>query len=164
MPGVTLEPQLRPEFLGPEPAQVVICGAASALYDSGRQKILEGSIASLTDIIKVALVTNAYSPAPTTDIWYTAISANVVGTDQTLGSVTTTAGVFDAADSTWSGGAAPPSSATPITYVVIYKSTGTAGTSPLIGIIDTATNLPLTPNGGSVVMQWANTSNRIFKL
>ena len=32
--------------------------------------------------------------------------------------------------------------------IVIYKDTGTEATSPLLAMIDTATGLPITPNGG----------------
>jgi hypothetical protein len=47
---------------------------------------------------------------------------------------------------------------------VIYKDTGTAATSPLIAYIDTATGLPVTPNGGDITVTWDNGSNKIFKL
>jgi hypothetical protein len=39
--------------------------------------------------------------------------------------------------------------------LVIYIDTGTAGTSRLIGFIDTGvTNLPVTPNGGDISITW----------
>ena len=42
---------------------------------------------------------------------------------------------------------------------------GTESTSNLIAYMDTGmTGLPVTPNGGDITVQWANTSNRIFKL
>jgi hypothetical protein len=46
----------------------------------------------------------------------------------------------------------------------IYQHTGTESTSRLICNIDTATGLPVTPNGGNIVLQWDSGSNRIFKL
>jgi hypothetical protein len=48
--------------------------------------------------------------------------------------------------------------------LVIYKDTGSAATSPLIAYIDTATGLPVTPNGADVTVTWDNGSNKIFKL
>jgi hypothetical protein len=39
-----------------------------------------------------------------------------------------------------------------------------ASSSPLICIFDTATNLPVTPNGGDITIQFDNGTNKIFKL
>ena len=58
-------------------------------------------------------------------------------------------GVADAADVTLSTVTGDPSEA-----LVIYKHTGTEGTSILIAYIDSGTNLPVTPNGGDIVIQW----------
>jgi len=48
--------------------------------------------------------------------------------------------------------------------IVIYKHTGTESTSRLIAYIDTATGLPVTPNGGDITIQWDSGANKIFKL
>jgi hypothetical protein len=49
--------------------------------------------------------------------------------------------------------------------IVIYDDTpATEATKNLIAFIDTATGLPLTPNGGNVTVQWDAGANRIFKL
>ena len=68
-------------------------------------------------------------------------------------------GVFDADDLTFTAVTGDPSEA-----VIIYKHTGTESTSLLIAYIDTATGLPVTPNGGNIVVQWDNGANKIFKL
>jgi len=51
-----------------------------------------------------------------------------------------------------------------IEAIVLYKDTGTDSTSPLIAFIDTATGLPITPNGGDIIVTWDNGPNKIFKL
>ena len=51
-----------------------------------------------------------------------------------------------------------------IEAIVIYKDTGSEATSPLIAYIDTATGLPITPNGGDIIVTWDNGANRIFKV
>ena len=51
-----------------------------------------------------------------------------------------------------------------IEAIVLYKDTGTDATSPLIAFIDTATGLPITPNGGDIIVTWDNGANKIFKL
>jgi hypothetical protein len=38
--------------------------------------------------------------------------------------------------------------------LVIYKDTGSSATSPLIAYIDTGTNLPASPNGGDITIQY----------
>lgn len=131
---------------------------ANTLYDLGRQAFLSGSIAYLTDTIKVALVdTGVYTFSQAHQ--YQSSLTGVVGTAQTLGTKTATNGVADAADSTFTA----VSGAT-VEALVIYKDTGSAATSPLLAYIDTATGLPVTPNGGDITIVWDNGTNKIFKL
>ena len=133
---------------------------SNALYDLGREAFLSGSISWSGDTIKAALVDTAvYTVNLATHQFYSSVSSAVVGTPQTLGTKTVTAGVADAADVTYTSVTGASCEA-----IVIYKDTGVAGTSPLIAYIDTATNLPVTPNGGNIVIQWDNGSNKIFKL
>ena len=47
---------------------------------------------------------------------------------------------------------------------MIYRDTGTEATSPLIAYIDTATGLPITPNGGDIIVVWDDGANKIFRL
>ena len=141
---------------------------ANALYGKGKEKLLSSTSAiSLdTDTIKASLITNAYTPNMSTDEFYTSISSYLVGgasatmNTQTLASKTIALGVFDAADVTF------PSVTTGITakYVAIWKDTGTAGTSPLIALLDVITGFPLTTNGGDVTIQWDGGAYKIFSL
>src|SRR5437016_2205329 len=97
---------------------------ANAMYDKGRQAFLEGSIAILTDTIKVVLVKSTYTPNLATHQFLSDLGANTVGVASTLGTKTSTAGVFDAADVTLT---APPAGNV-CNYLAIYKDTGVAGT------------------------------------
>lgn len=133
---------------------------ASALYDKAREAFLGADIDWLADNIKVSLVrASAYTPNLATHDFFDDIPA-VVATSANLGSKTATAGVADAADVTFTTVAAGAA----IDYIVIWKDTGTPATSPLIALIDTATGLPVTPNGGDIIVQWDNGANKIFKL
>jgi hypothetical protein len=121
---------------------------ANILYPKGAEAILNGDIDWNTDTIKVALVdTGTYTYSAAHD--FLDDLSGVVGTAQTLGSVTTTGGVLDAANPTFTA----VSGAT-VEAVVIYKDTGSAGTSPLLVYIDSATGLPVTPNGGDITVEW----------
>jgi len=77
----------------------------------------------------------------------------------TLASKSITARVFDAADLVLSAVSGDPSEA-----IVLYKDTGNEATSRLIAYIDSATGLPVTPNGGDLNIGWDNGANKIFKL
>lgn len=132
----------------------------NALYTLGRQAFLDGDIDYSADTIKVALVNDSYTPNLATDQFYSTISSAVVGTPQTLASKTSTGGVADAADVSFSSVTAGNT----ITYLAIYKDTGNPATSPLIALIDTATGLPFETNGGNANVTWDNGANKIFKL
>ena len=134
---------------------------ANTLYDYCRQRFLESQINWMTDTIKVILVsTSAYTPQTAIHQYLADIpvSARIAG-PVTLTAKATTGGAADAADCTFTS----VSGAT-INAIVIYKDTGTEATSPLIAYIDTATGLPITPNGGDIIVTWDNGTNKIFKV
>lgn len=132
----------------------------NALYDHGRQAFLEGEIDWIADDIKVGLVTSGYSPNLATHQYYSAVVTFVISTPISLTSKTTTAGVANAANITF---VAPPVSET-VAYLVIYKDTGDDATSRLIALIDTATGLPVSTNGGDITVSWDTGSIKIFRI
>jgi hypothetical protein len=135
---------------------------ANALYDSARESFLSGDLDWLSDNIKVSLV-EGYTPDTSTHDFLddvTGAGGTLVATSGNLTSKTATDGVADADDVTLSEVPAGD----PCDHLVIYKDTGTPGTSNLIAVIDTATGLPLTPNGGDVTIAWDSGANKIFKL
>lgn len=143
--------------------RIIVAGGASAFYGKGLEHIGAAQMSFTSDTMKVALVTSAYSPNLSTHEVIGDLGATRVGTDQTLTTKTNTLGVFNADAATWSGGAAPATGQT-VAYLVIWKDSGTAGTSWLFGQIDTATNLPLSTNGGSVSVTWSTGANKLAKL
>jgi hypothetical protein len=134
---------------------------ANALFDKGREGFLDGSIDWDTNDIRIILVDEGTdNPNTATDDNLDDIGAGArVAVSNALDSPTVTSGVADAADEVLSA----VSGAT-VEDITIYKHTGTESTSRLIAKIDTATGLPLTPNGGDVTVAWDNGANKIFKL
>lgn len=136
---------------------------ASALYPLFKQSLLSQSpsVDLDTDTIKVALVNVStdytYSSAHQDKSSVTSYSGT---TDQTLGSVTVTNGVFDAADAVFTSVAISGSKT--VQAFVIYKDTGSAATSPLIAYIEGFT--AVTPNGGNITVQFDNGASKIFAL
>lgn len=132
---------------------------ANALFGKSRQLFLEGGIAILTDNIKLCFVDAAvYTPSIDVHDFLDDI-ASVIATSGNFANKTSTLGVFDADDVVVSS----VSGAT-FEYIVGYKDSGSAATSPLIMLIDTATGLPFTPTGNNVTVAWSNSAERIFKL
>ena len=134
---------------------------ANSLYDFGRQGFLEGAIDWDTDNVKAVLIDTAQYTVnlATHDNLDDVAVGSRISTSGNLASKTVVAGVADAADIVFTA----VTGAT-VEAIVLYKDTGTAGTSRLIAYIDTATGLPLTPNGGDVTIAWDNGTNKIFKL
>ena len=134
---------------------------ANTLYDFARQRFLEAQINWMTDTIKVILVsTTGYTPQTAVHQYLSDISGSArIAGPMTLTGKATTGGAADAQDATFTS----VSGAT-INAIVIYKDTGSEATSPLLAYIDTATGLPLTPNGGDVIVTWDNGTNKIFKV
>jgi hypothetical protein len=124
---------------------------ANRLYKKGKEAFATAAINWTSDNIKAVLVdSGAYTPNTTTDQFLSDITGSArIATSGNLASKTATLGVCDAADVTFTAVTGVQSE-----YVVIYKDTGTAGTSALIALFDTATGLPVTPNGGDITVVW----------
>lgn len=130
---------------------------ADVIYNSFKQKIMNGSIDLDTDTIKVALVTSSYTPNQDTHDNFDDVTNEVTGTGYTAGGAslankavtadtTDNEGVFDADDVTWS------SSTITARGAVVYKSTGTASTSPLICYLDFGSDQ--TSSSGNFTITW----------
>lgn len=134
---------------------------ANALFDKARQRFLEGQFNWTTDTIKAVLVDSG--------TFTVNLSAHEFLSDVGGGARISTSGAFTGKATT--GGAADANDVTftsvtgaSIEAIILYKDTGSDATSPLIAYIDTATGLPITPNGGDIIVTWDNGANRIFKL
>lgn len=136
---------------------------ANSLYDKGREGFLDGSIDYDTDTIKAALVNKTkytYSAAHT---YLTSIGSSArVGNPVALTSRTVTSGVAGAAATTFTSVTGATASA-----IVLYKDTGSSGTSRLIAYMDqtsTGGTFAVVPTGGNIVVQWSTGANKIFRL
>ncbi len=115
----------------------------------------------LANNIKAILVSNTYTPNFSTDEFLSIIPGGaILSTSTNLASKTLALGIFDADDVTFvavTGGSTG-------TYINLYKDTGVAGTSRLICSFDTGINLPVSTNGGDIVVQWPSGAGKIFTL
>lgn len=134
---------------------------SDALYAKAKEAFLSGLIDLVNDTIKCVLVDGAdYTPLLNADEFLEDVAAGArVGTPQTLASKTVTAGVFDAADVTFTA-----VSGDECEYILIYQDTGDEATSRLIALIDSASGLPVNPSGDNIVIQWSSGASKIFAL
>lgn len=134
---------------------------ASTLYDKARERFLKGEFNWQADVVKCLLVDSASYVVNLSTHEYLADVSNAarVATSGALTNKTTTGGAADADDLTFTNVTGPS-----IEVLILYKDTGVEATSPLIAYLDTGTGLPLTPNGGDVIVTWDNGVNRIFRV
>lgn len=128
---------------------------ANAIYPTYKNSLLQGDAnTALTGSgstgLYVALVdtgTYTYSAAHQ---FYSSLSG-VVGTDQEITTVTTTGGLIDGDNVTFSS-----VSGSSVEALVLYRKNAGANTTwRLIAYIDTSvTGLPVTPNGGDITVTW----------
>jgi hypothetical protein len=136
---------------------------ANALYDVGRQNFLEADIDWLANDIKVVSYDESDDPVDLVndDALDDILAAAREFTSGNLASKTSSLGVADAADLT---PAFTSASGDIFDSITLYYDSGVASTSLLICNIDTATGLPLTPDGGNIDITWSSGANKIFKL
>lgn len=134
---------------------------ANALYDTGRDAFLNGDIDWIADDIRGILIdTGLYSVDLVNHDFLDDIPAGARESAlEALSGQSTSAGIADADDLTF-----PLITGATIEAIILYKHTGTESTSQLIAYIDTATGIPVTPNGGDIIILWDNGANKIFKL
>jgi len=133
---------------------------ANALYAKAKEAFLSGLIDLTTDTIKATLLDSAdYTPDLAAHDFLDDVPSGARVATVTLTGKSVTGGVFDAADATFSSVTGDQCE-----YIISWQDTGTESTSRLIAIIDTATGLPITPNGADINIVWDNGSNKIFAL
>lgn len=143
---------------------------ASSLWNPGREGFMSGEIVWKASgaTIKAALVRGYTFDAThkfVSDV--TGAGGTLVATSAALSSLTNTDGVADAADVTFTSvaaGAAVPA-------IILFQSSAVGGGADvaasaqrLVAYLDTATGLPVTPNGQNISVAFDNGSSRVFKL
>lgn len=131
---------------------------ANALYPKFKELLLA---VLATNVVKVQLVdTSAYTYSAAHQNLSDVPSGARVGAAVALSSKSVTNGVFDAADSAWSGLTSAPS----IEALVFYIDTGTEGTSTLVYFMDTSAGLPIAAGATGGTVAWDNGADRIFAI
>ena len=137
---------------------------ANKLFPKYKQALLTAGVNLVTGTVKAQLVdTSAYTYSDTHQFLSDVPAAARFGNAATLANKTVVNGVFDADDALFTSVPAGSAGTTDKEEaIILYLDTGTPATSQLIYYIDTATGLPVTPNGGNIVASWD--PNGIFAL
>jgi hypothetical protein len=139
------------------PSATILVGSPSfTFYNTAKKFFLDGTIDIDTDNIKALLVTNVYT-FNKNQVYLNEITNEVTGAGYTTGGVLLTGNTvevdtaldlakFTANNPAWLG------SSFTFKSIILYKSTGTAGTSPLICYIDAGSDN--TASGQTVTIAW----------
>lgn len=130
----------------------------NALYPKYKEALLSTGVNLSSGNVKVLLIdTASYTYSASHQYLSDVATAARVATSGNLASKTVASGVFDAADLTIT----TVSGAT-VESIIMFRDSGTEGTSELVAYIDQGTGFVLTPSGGDVVITWS--ASGIFTL
>ena len=132
---------------------------ANALYPKAKEAFLNADIDMATDTITIALIDTGNYTFNSEHQFRSDISNDAVISSANLSNKTAVNGVFDADDATFTSVTGANCEA-----LIIFQNTGSQANSRLIAFIDSATGLPILPNGGDITVAFSSGSNRIFAL
>lgn len=133
------------------------------LSNAAREAFLGGDLAWDSDEFRVVLLDATYVFNAAHDNLDDVLAGARVAVSGALVSKTIANGIADAADVTY---VALPIGDT-ITQVWVYRHTGVESTSKLVAYYDTRGDgaaISVATNGGDVVVEWSNLTNRMFKI
>lgn len=139
---------------------------ANQLYTKAKQSLLGGELNLSSNVVTIALIdTDVYTFSASHQFRSSVPNTAVVATAN-LASKSITDGVFDAADVEF-----PFVTGANCEALILYHNTGNAeadgsrqADSNLVAYIDTATGLPILPNGGNITVKFSDGASKIFAL
>ena len=139
---------------------------ANQLYTKAKQALLGGELNLSSNVVTIALVDTAAYTFSASHEFRSSISNTAVVATANLASKTITSGVFDAADVVF-----PFVTGANCEALIVYHNTGDAensgvrqADSRLVVYIDTATGLPVLPNGGNITVKFSDGASKIFAI
>jgi len=134
---------------------------SNQLYPKAKEDFLAGNLNMTSNTITIALIdTDTYTFSSAHEDRADVPNGAVIA-EATLANKTVTSGVFDADDATFSTVSGANCEA-----LIIYHTDSQGGntSSRLIAYIDTATGLPILPNGGDITVRFSSGASKIFAL
>ena len=132
---------------------------ANALYPKAKESFINAHINMSANTITIALVDTGVYTYSTSHQFRSDVSNSAVIASTALSNKTVANGVFDADDATFTSVTGANCEA-----LLIFQDTGVQSTSRLIAYIDSATGLPILPNGGDITVVFSSGASKIFAL
>ena len=132
---------------------------ANALYPKAKESFINGHINMSANTIAIALVDTGVYTFSTSHQFRSDVSNSAVISSTSLSNKTVASGVFDADDATFTSVTGANCEA-----LLIFQDTGVQTTSRLIAYVDSATGLPILPNGGDITVVFSSGASKIFAL
>ena len=133
---------------------------ANAMYTKALNSFLLGEIDWVSDSISAILIdTTKYTVDIANHQYLSSIAAGARVATAALAGKSASGGVADATDLVFTAVTGAACAA-----IAFVKMTGNEATSNLLLYFDTATGLPVTPNGGDLTLTFDNGAYKIFKL
>jgi hypothetical protein len=134
---------------------------ANQLYPKAKEDFLAGNLNLSSNTVTIALIdTDVYTFSSAHED-RADIPNSAVVSESALANKAITNGVFDADDATFSSVSGANCEA-----LILYHTNTQGGNtaSRLIAYIDTATGLPILPNGGDITVRFSSGASKIFAL
>jgi len=132
---------------------------ANALYPKAKESFINGHINMSANTITIALVDTGVYTFNSAHQFRSDVSNSAVISDTTLSNKTIANGVFDADDATFTSVTGANCEA-----LLLFQNTGIQTTSRLIAYVDSATGLPILPNGGDITVVFSSGASKIFAI
>lgn len=132
---------------------------SNQLYPKAKEDFLGASLNLSSNTIKILLIDTGVYTFSSGHTSRANVPNTAVVSTATLANKTITSGVFDADDATFTTVTGANCEA-----LIIMHDTGVQSTSRLIAYIDTATGLPILPNGGDITVRFSSGASKIFAL
>jgi hypothetical protein len=132
---------------------------ATGMFENGVRAMMGADIDLVNDDIAALLVTSLYTPDLVNDTDQSDIPEAAIIATKNLTGKTLDGTVFRADNTVFASVVGND-----IAAIVLIKNTDSLGTSLLIQYIDNAPELPITPDGTDITIQWDLGVNGIFKL
>jgi hypothetical protein len=134
---------------------------SNQLYPKAKEDFLSGNLNLSSNTITIALIdTDIYTFSTSHEDRADIPNSSIVA-EANLSNKTVTSGIFDADDANFTSVTGANCEA-----LVVYHTDVQGGntTSRLVAYIDTATGLPILPNGGDITVRFSSGANKIFAL
>lgn len=134
---------------------------ANQLYPKAKEDFLAGNLNLSSNTVTIALVDTDVYTFSTAHEDRADIPNSAVVSEANLASKTITSGVFDADDATFTNVSGANCEALILYHTDVQN--GNTG-SRLIAYIDTASGLPILPNGGDITVRFSSGASKIFAI